>query len=172
LWCCCPCIFLRSEGSVNMETCSISYWDTYLPQLKRLKSGHHFGATLQRGCMVLPAAIRTAPRSIPCVKERNLAPSSPAPDLRLQSCSPRTLLPSFPRSTIVRSSLMARRGCGGGRGAACSSATLPVATTPYSLLNLALSPLPCAEHRCHQHLRSPDHGRVSAAAAPQAIARC
>jgi hypothetical protein len=29
LWCCCPCIFLRPEGSANMETCSISYWDTY-----------------------------------------------------------------------------------------------------------------------------------------------
>jgi hypothetical protein len=76
LWCCCPCIFLRPEGSVNMETCSISYWDIYLPQLKRLKSGHHFGATLQRGSMVLPAAIRT-PRSslhLASRKETSLLP--------------------------------------------------------------------------------------------------
>jgi hypothetical protein len=36
-WCCCPCIFLSSEGSENMETCFISYWDTY--NIYKMKKG-------------------------------------------------------------------------------------------------------------------------------------
>jgi hypothetical protein len=154
IWCCMGCLC------------------TNLPQLKRLKSGHCFDATLQRGSMVLPAAIRI-PRSLLHPLRQGKKPRSFLPRTRrVPSITLPTHAPSFPRGTIMRSSLTARRGCGGGRGAACSSATSPVAMTPYSLLNLASSPLPCAEHRCHHRLRSPDHGRVSAAAVPQAIARC